>query len=230
MSEETSRTARRGAGKRPNGAGRPTGGRPRVIDRDAVAREVVAHGFAGLSVAAVAGRLGVNQASLYRHVGGVDDLIDVGLSWLIRQTAWPAEGENWREVLEGTAWTVWGILRDNPGLTLAAGNRLFVNDELMVAFNELCLALTRHGFSIGEATLAADFVLDLTFDSMLTHDFLVAGTLGSDPGREPPRAWTANLDPRVLEIITDAAGDGHERWFAGKLGLALDGIEHQRGA
>ncbi|MFI6391004.1 TetR/AcrR family transcriptional regulator [Nonomuraea sp. NPDC050540] len=199
------------------------GGRPRVVDREAVAKAVVEHGFVELSVSAIAQRLGVNQATLYRHIGGQDDLVDTGVTLLIRQAAWPAGGAHWRDLLEGAAWTVWGILRDNPGLMMAAGRRLLANDELILAFNRLCLDLIKQGLSPDKATLAVDFVLDLACNTVLSRDFMLAGALEGD--REPPRAWTGNFDPRVLEVITRAAGPGHEEWFAGKLTIALDGIE-----
>ncbi|WP_157245321.1 TetR/AcrR family transcriptional regulator [Nonomuraea typhae] len=204
--------------------GNKRGGRPRVIDPEAVARAVVEHGFTGLSVAAVAQRLGVNQASLYRHIGGLDDLIDTGVSLLIRTADWPAGGTGWRDHLERAAWTVWRILTDHPGLILAAGRRLLANDELIIAFNRLCLELMGYGFAPAKATLAVDFVLDLACTTVLSRDFMLAGALGED--RAAPRAWAEHFDPRVREIITTASGDGHEEWFAGKLALALDGIEH----
>ncbi|MBB5079362.1 TetR/AcrR family transcriptional regulator [Nonomuraea endophytica] len=199
------------------------GGRPRVVDREAVARAVVEHGFVELSVSAIARRLGVNQATLYRHIGGQDDLVDTGVTLLIKQAAWPAGGAPWRELLEGAAWTVWGILRDNPGLMMAAGRRLLANDELIAAFNRLCLDLIGQGLPPDKATLAVDFVLDLACNTVLSRDLMLAGAMGGD--REPPPAWTGNFDPRVLEVITRAAGPGHEEWFAGKLRIALDGIE-----
>ncbi|MFI6291539.1 TetR/AcrR family transcriptional regulator [Nonomuraea sp. NPDC050790] len=198
------------------------GGRPRAIDREAVARAVVEHGFAELSVSAIARRLGVNQATLYRHVGGHDDLVDAGVSLLISRAPWPAGGGHWRDLLEQAAWTVWGILRDNPGLMLAAGRRLLANHELMAVFNRLCLDLVEQGRPPYQATLAVDFVVDLAANTVLAQDFMLSGAM--EGGHEPPSAWTGAFDPRVLEIVTRAAGPGQEEWFAAKLAIALDGI------
>ncbi|MCK2214964.1 TetR/AcrR family transcriptional regulator C-terminal domain-containing protein [Actinomadura sp. ATCC 31491] len=99
--------ARRGA---PAG---PDGTRERVV-RAAV--EIAdADGLDELTMRGLADRLGMATMSLYRHVGGKDELVLLMLDTVIGDHPLPAEPPaGWREALETTARLQWAAYRAHP--------------------------------------------------------------------------------------------------------------------
>ncbi|WP_308250590.1 TetR/AcrR family transcriptional regulator C-terminal domain-containing protein [Nonomuraea rhizosphaerae] len=100
------------------------GGRPdepgaRDLTRERVVRTAVeiadAEGLAALSMRAVAGRLGVATMSLYRHVAGKDDLVELMVDAVLTDFPLPAEPpDGWRARLEVMARLQWAAYRRHP--------------------------------------------------------------------------------------------------------------------
>ena len=79
----TSESGVRAAGR----ARRP--GRPPTIDAAAIGGAVVTVGFREVTFASVADRLGVGQATVYRHAANRDELVRLGLEEAVSGFAWP---------------------------------------------------------------------------------------------------------------------------------------------
>ena len=91
----------------------------RDLTRDRVVRTAVeiadAEGLAALSMRGVAGRLGVATMSLYRHVGGKDDLVELMIDQVLGDFPLPAEPPHgWRARLEVAARVQWAAYRRHP--------------------------------------------------------------------------------------------------------------------
>ncbi|MEV0349367.1 TetR/AcrR family transcriptional regulator C-terminal domain-containing protein [Nonomuraea sp. NPDC050680] len=94
----------------------------RDLTRDRVVRTAVeiadAEGLPALSMRGVAGRLGVATMSLYRHVGGKDDLVELMIDQVFGEFPLPAEPPpGWRARLEVAARVQWAAYRRHPWLT-----------------------------------------------------------------------------------------------------------------
>ncbi|GAA3645019.1 GntR family transcriptional regulator [Nonomuraea antimicrobica] len=94
----------------------PSGGE---LTRERVVRAAIeiadTEGLPELTMRAVAGRLGVATMSLYRHVGGKDDLVMMMVEAVIEKFALPAEPpEGWRARLEVSARVQWAGYRAHP--------------------------------------------------------------------------------------------------------------------
>lgn len=197
-------------------------GRPRSLSDERVAEAVVACGFLDLRAPAVAARLGVNPATLYRHAAGHEQLVDIAVTHLVNTTTWPSMDDGWRDFLERTTWALWDLVRAHPGLASASPTVGMTNDALMRLFNRVCLDLIAAGFSPADAGLAADLVIDLAIDSLRMREVLAAHA----PETPAIDAWYEHFDGGLRAVMRDAMHGDPSAWFARKLSVALDGIEH----
>ncbi|MFB4283400.1 MULTISPECIES: TetR/AcrR family transcriptional regulator C-terminal domain-containing protein [unclassified Nonomuraea] len=103
--------------------------RPATSDHDLTRARVVraaieiadAEGLAELTMRGLAGRLGVATMSLYRHVGGKDDLVMLMVEAVIDEFALPPEPpEGWRAGLETSARLQWAAYRAHPWMARLA--------------------------------------------------------------------------------------------------------------
>lgn len=170
----------------------------RRLTRDLIAEAVLQVGFENLTITAVADRLSVAHASLYRHVGSRDDLVVIGVERLLAMAEWPPATDQWRVDLEAQAWLLWRLLEGHPGLSheTAALERdpwpIHRRMELVTAH------LGQLGFGAEEAELAVDLVYDLVFDVFSRTAFIMAGSDDTEAG---------------------------PYWFGRKLDVVLAGIE-----
>ncbi|MFZ4895544.1 hypothetical protein ACL9RL_13935 [Plantibacter sp. Mn2098] len=198
-------------------------GRPRSLTDERVADAIIACGFTDLKAVDVAERLSVNPATLYRHVSGHTEMVNLAVSRLVATTVWPAlDGDRWREYLESVTWTLWNLVRSHPGLATASPAVGITNPELMSLYSGICLDLIGAGFAPADAGLAVDFVLDLAIDSLKMRETL-ASQAAADPAVEN---WYRNLDADLAEAMRESMHGDPAAWFGRKLEVALDGIEH----
>jgi AcrR family transcriptional regulator len=92
--------------------------RPAQIDRAAILKASLAiadeHGLAAVTMAAVAGRLGVTAMALYRHVANKADLLDGLVESLLTEFAAPDPGLPWDERLAAVGDAVRATARAHP--------------------------------------------------------------------------------------------------------------------
>lgn len=75
-------------------------GRPARISRDAIAEAAHEIGLEDLTLKAVASRLGVGVPSLYHHIGGRDELLQLAAEHAVRRLHLPEDhGQHWAEWL-----------------------------------------------------------------------------------------------------------------------------------
>jgi AcrR family transcriptional regulator len=94
--------------------------RPRRIDRDAVLGASLAladeHGLDGLTMQAVADRLGVTPMALYRHVANKADLLDGVVERLLDEIVPPDPDLAWDDQLVGMGQAVRAAARRHPAV------------------------------------------------------------------------------------------------------------------
>ncbi|NBE98482.1 TetR/AcrR family transcriptional regulator [Nonomuraea sp. KC401] len=82
-----------------------------------------AEGLSGLSMRKVADRLGFTTMSLYRHVPGRDQLVDLMLDDVLGEHPHPPGTGGWRARLEAVARHAWEIRKRHPWLAEVRGPR-----------------------------------------------------------------------------------------------------------
>jgi AcrR family transcriptional regulator len=124
--------------------------RERLVDEGL---EIVdAEGFDGLSLRAVARRLGVTPMALYRYVEGSSELADLVVSRIINdrtaETEWPHEP---RAALHVLARTVVDLIREHPVLLEAYQRGGVMTPPAMRAVDQVLAALQNGGLGPDEA-------------------------------------------------------------------------------
>lgn len=205
------------------------------MDAAAIATAVIEVGFRDLTFAAVAEKLGVGQATLYRHASNRDELVRLGLDHVLRTAEWPDVDGEWRPLLERWAIAAWRVWEQHPGAVLEL-TRGVVPWSIVMLSDRVGTALVERGFPARAAVLAVDLVFDLTADSrrgveildapMVTQDGRVREVLEKQ-WRKPPTERADSVEAQVHdEMILAITADPFD-WFRGKLRVVLAGIAHE---
>ena len=220
-------------------ADRPRRGRPPLTSRDAILDAVLEIGLDVATTTAVAARLGVDQSTLYRHIGGVEDMLDGAAAVAITRGDWPEPGDDWAEYLRDCAQAMWAMFRANPGLAQRLRSMSTVPPELVAQSYVVVRHLReRIGFDLREAALIVDTIGDMTADSYLTLEALHRPTGDGDRYSERVLRRMAEAgevlgDPIVsreyLEAMRYAMGEpgAPSSWWLDKVDLVIDGVRHR---
>ncbi|MFD0277943.1 TetR/AcrR family transcriptional regulator [Kitasatospora sp. NPDC127111] len=220
-------------------------GRPSraLLSREIIARAALdvvdEHGPDGLTMRAVADRLGVKAASLYNHVTGKDELID-GLAELVNAEIdltpleAPAEdaqlpggpgGADWRAGLAAYARGYRAAFLRHPNTIALLARRQVGAERQLLGYDTLLAALGRAGLAPADAAEAAAALDYLVLGSAL-ETFTAGFTRPADEYRPRYPALAGALEASVER--GGAAGPGapglDERGFDLALRLLLDGL------
>ncbi|MEQ3550300.1 TetR/AcrR family transcriptional regulator [Pseudonocardia nematodicida] len=202
-------------------AGRRPGPKPRLT-RDEIVEAAVAVGVDRLSVAAVADRLGVAPGTLYRYVGGLDEIATAAVALVLARTPLSRVDGGWRAFLEAEA-----ALSFDTLLRHAALVRDLDSDLGAVAadrMQRIIAVLRAAGFGLGAATRVADAVLDIVADGVHQTHWVNDGH-GELTG--PARTYLATLEEPLRGSVA-AIMNAPRAHVLDKVALVLDGVEHRR--
>ncbi|MDE3725045.1 TetR/AcrR family transcriptional regulator C-terminal domain-containing protein [Nocardiopsis sp. N85] len=219
------RDAERNTGPR---RGRPT----RVpLSRRRVVTEAVAladeKGEPGVTMRAVAGRLGVEAMSLYNHVANRGDLLDGMVDAVFAEIDLPDPASTWRTAVRDRTESARATLRRHPWAVGLMDSRSSPGPATLRHHDAVLGVLREGGFSIAGAVRAVSvidsylygFVLQetsLPFADREGLDEVAGGILGALP---------AGSHPYLAEVITEQAlGEDLTDGFAFGLTLILDAL------
>ncbi|OLT35168.1 hypothetical protein BJF79_06890 [Actinomadura sp. CNU-125] len=209
-------------------------GRPRKLGEADIAAAVLAEGFTGLTVPAVARRLGVSTMTVYRYTPTRPDLLALAWEHVLAAATWPPSTGDWRGLLHRHATALWDLLARHPGAVTELSGAVMPT-RMIGMYDDLALALATQGFTPDEAVLAVDTVIDLTIDhrrgvedlgrriegtTTIAHDELDA-LWAPDQADPPGRA-------AVRAAMRNAIATPPRDWFIRKLDLVLDGLVAHR--
>jgi AcrR family transcriptional regulator len=212
---------------------RPRVGRPPRISRQMIAEAAHEIGLEGLTLRAVADRLGVSIAALYHHVSGKDELMRLAAEHSAARVPVPQD--------RGQHWAVWlyewaAYNRDafvaEPVLLSQYLEGAIARESIAERVDAVLGVLVRQGFTILEASEAYDLVSALGLGvavGMLRRRAAERGGvphgLADDPG---PTAGTADL-PYVRHLLAAVGSEGGHDGFRSQVTSVLVGIAARRG-
>ncbi len=212
-----------GNGSKGGVVGRPSRA---LLSRELIARaalEVVdEHGSDGLTMRALADRLGVKAASLYNHVTGKDELLD-GLAELVNaeidlSPLTPDDPRGWREGLTAYARGYRAAFIRHPNTIALLARRRVEAERQLLGYDTLLAALGRAGLAPADAAEAAAALDYLVLGSAL--ETFTAGFTRDTAEYRPGYPALAG----ALEASAERGGGLDERGFELALRLLLDGL------
>jgi AcrR family transcriptional regulator len=232
--------AARGVGCLPDAAVSPpreatlTGSRS-DLDRDLIveaALEIVdAEGVEGLSMRRLARRLGTAPMSLYRHVGGKNELVGLVVAALASRMPAGDPSLAWDEALAEIFTGIHELLHDHPGIAAYLSDEVVITSETLRTAESALDALHRAGLAGDEAARAFTALWTFTVGSVLVEQSLSSPSpdlaVAEQRRREISRAVGALAHqrfPRLTDAAPHWAGADSEAVFAASLGLLIDGI------
>lgn len=173
---------------------RKTAGRPPTLSVEAIvtaAIEVIDHaGVSGLSMRRVAEQLGTGVASLYAHVSGKDELLELVYDELVGQV--PLEKPDparWREQVHQMMRGLRDILAEHADAALAGLGRIPTSPQTLTATEALAATLRAGGLT--------DRVIALGFDQLILY---VSAHAFEDSLYTKDRADPADLERYFTEV------------------------------
>ncbi len=209
--------------------------RPRAsLSREAIVDAAVVildeDGLDGLTMRAVADRLGAGTMSLYRHVASRDELLDLVVSRLLDGVITGARSGNWRRDLEAIASDMRAALVRRPQLTVLLTARLGAGTGGLRDLDLALGVLRDAGFPPRDAALANHALGNYVAGAALWEAVGLEGATG-DARRQRADAAArglAALDPAAAPNVRWAAGElfagTHDDRFAFGLEMLLDGL------
>ncbi|MER5864964.1 TetR/AcrR family transcriptional regulator C-terminal domain-containing protein [Kitasatospora sp. NPDC002040] len=204
-------------------------GRPSraLLSREIIARAALAvvdeTGPDGLTMRALADRLGVKAASLYNHVAGKDELLD-SLAELVNAEIdlAPLAGPHWREGVAAYARGYRAVFLRHPNTIALLARRRVEADRQLLGYEALLAALGRAGLAPADAAEAA-----AALDYLVLGSALETFTAGF---ARPADDYLPGY-PALAGALTASAARGSgldERGFELALRLLLDGLAAAR--
>jgi AcrR family transcriptional regulator len=206
--------------------GRPARGQA-LLSRERIGAAALAlvdeHGPEGLTMRALAERLGVKAASLYGHVQGKDQLLDL-LSELVNDEIdlAPLEDSDWRRGLTAYAHGYRAVFLRHPNTIALLARRRVAAERALAGYDAVLALLARAGLAPEHAAEVAA-VLDYLVLGSALETFTAGFT-------RPPAEYAPQFPSLATALGAATAGDTaptdlDDRGFSLGLAYLLTGIE-----
>jgi AcrR family transcriptional regulator len=216
-------------------------GSPRVravLTREAIVDAAVAildeQGLDGLTMRAVAGRLGSAAMSLYRHVASRDELLDLVLERLVTEIPDTACTGDWREDVAALARDVRAALLRRPQLTVLLTSRTGLGSGGLQTLEKALAIFRSAGMSPRDAAFANHALGNYVAGAALWEAAGLAGATGevrrarADAASSTMRSLSPEAFPATTWAAPDLfAGTADDRFEFG-LAVLVDGLERSR--
>jgi len=195
--------------------------RERVVDAGVALAD--AQGLEYVSMRRLGEALGVESMSLYRHVGGKDDLVRSMAEQIVGLFPLPETSRHWRDALRRNAIHVHQILRAHSWASALLASRDFVGPQRLTYLDAVLDRLRVGGLSVR----AAHFAMH-AFDSHVMSFLDTNGREDEDADAGPEVAALragelATRYPRIAESMAESVHD-HALEFEFILDILLDGF------
>jgi AcrR family transcriptional regulator len=214
--------------------GRRRDGRPReTLNRERVLRAGMAladeRGIDALTMRELAGRLGIEAASLYNHVSSKDDLLLGMADLVISEIDLPSEDTGWRDTMRRRAMSARELFARHPWASALIDTRMQAEPSGLAYADRVLDTLLRAGLPPAAAGNAF-LVLDSYIYGYERQRSILARNDGgdsTDTAQEVAGAIAAGAFPALANVAAAYAERpfDEEAGFAFGLDMLLDGIE-----
>jgi AcrR family transcriptional regulator len=204
-----------------------------TLSRERVLRAAIAladeRGIEALTMRVLAGRLGIEAASLYNHVSGKDDLLLGMADLVIAEIDLPSGDAGWREAMRRRAMSARQLFARHPWAAALIDTRMQAQPSGLAYADRVLGTLLRAGLTpalAGNAFLVLDsYIYGYERQrSILARD---DGGDSTDAARDVADAIPPGAFPALMQVAAAYARQpfDDDAGFAFGLDLLLDGIE-----
>jgi len=190
-------------------------------------------GVAGLTMRRVAERLQTGAGSLYAHVSGREELLELVFDELVGRVALPEpDSERWREQIMRLCTDLRDVLTSHRDAALAGLGTIPTSPKVMAASEALCAVLRAGGLT--DRTVVLGFDLLMLYVAAFSFEAGLRENLGADEAEieryfAEAHAFYAALPASRFPVLASLAEemtdhDGDER-FAFGIGVLVAGLE-----
>jgi AcrR family transcriptional regulator len=180
-----------------------------MIDRD---------GADALTMRALAGELGVEAMSLYRHVEGRSALLDGVATQLMGEIEPRGASGDWAQAVRGFASSVRGVAHKHPRAFELVAARLMQGPGALRPVEDLLASLRGAGFTPARAIAAYRLV------AAYTHGYTLCEISGFAFEREALAGVVDGRFPTVRSLARQLAGEPAKGTFGAGLELLIAGL------
>jgi AcrR family transcriptional regulator len=212
--------------------------RRRTLTRDRVVAEalsvIAAHGVDALSMRALATRLGVVPAALYRHVRNKEQLHDLVLDGVLAEVDHHLDpSHTWTEQVKTLAHRLRTVLEDHPGIAGLLKTRDPLGPHSLALAEAFLAPLHAAGLPAAETGLAFALLYDYTLGFALsgptsTNEQRVRDAATRSKLHAFLRSLPADRFPTLVALGDHVWVDNRDERFAAGLDTLLDGLETAR--
>ena len=210
-------------------------GRPAKFTREQLQQAALAlvdaHGLAGLTMRALASKLGTGAMTLYNYVSQREELEVLVVEAVIGEARWAPDGDlAWHEELEAVAVVLWRSIRTHPHVIPLILTRRSRAPEVFEVTEALLRTLARGGYAGSHLLVAFRAVSALIMGSAQAE---LAGPLtlqaGESAGETIARFQALPPDrfPHLIEIATAASTSDAETEFRAGLSILVAGLRNE---
>ena len=209
------------------------GERRETVSRERVLRTAMAladeRGIDALTMRELAGRLGVEAASLYNHVSGKDDLLTGMADLVIAEIELPPEATDWRDAMRRRAMSARALFVRHPWAAAFIDTRMQLQPSGLAYADRVLGTLIRAGLSpavAGNAFLALDSYI-YGYERQLSILARDDGGASRDAAPELVDAIQPGAFPALAQVAAEYAEQpfDDDAGFAFGLDLLLEGLE-----
>lgn len=194
-----------------------------------------AEGLAAVSMRRIASELGVGTMSLYRHVPGKEELLDLMLEWVEQCVDDDVlESQDWRSNLSTCAHGSWRVYVSHPWLLHVDRSRQLLGPNALAGFDQ-CLRGLRDTRLTDQEKVAVVRMVD-SFTTGIARIHVNAREAEERTGISDEEFWQAQKPvltkalgtgnyPKVASLSENAFNMRHEELFEFGLERILDGLE-----
>lgn len=207
-------------------------GRPAKLSRERLQAAALAlvdrHGLAGLSMRALATKLGVGPMTLYNHVTNREDLEILVVEAVLAQVVWSGmDHADWRDTVREIATALWRVVRAHPHVIPLILTRRSRSPSVLAVSEAMLQALARSGRSGSELLAAFRSVQALVMGFAQVE---LTSPLSRAAGERRAtvirrfRSLPRDRYPHMIEIATAAMASAAEDEFRSGLELLIAGL------
>jgi AcrR family transcriptional regulator len=147
-------------------------GRPRSLTLEDVLDAVIDMGFEGLSMTALATKLGVGIATIYTYVANRDELVRLAATHYSKRRRLDDLGQDWRDLIRDHASRTFEFCAAQPQLIAQHMQGLMLPDAHLDYTESMLAALVRRGFTVSAAYRLYSSINGIVFGAVVREAYV----------------------------------------------------------